>query len=75
MGRDEGNEYPKCHVVGSVGVHSGLRFDGILAREHLDERMSLILVDYARLDGSICFKQLPQVIFSNAASTVSETGL
>lgn len=42
--------YPELHVTGLVRLHAIACHDGILTADHLDEGMTLVNVDDARLD-------------------------
>lgn len=49
--------YPELHVTGLVGFHAIPCHDGILTADHLDESMTLVNVDDARLDDAKLAKE------------------
>lgn len=56
--------YSKLHVSGFVLLHSFAGIHGIAPVDHLDERMSFVIVDNACLNCAVAGEERPEMRFS-----------
>jgi hypothetical protein len=70
MAQSRGQQtYPELHVVcARLVLHGGFGSLGILAKEHFDKGMALVLVDNTRLHSPVAGKELTQLVLGTSVS-------